>query len=170
MVIAENVAVIDNDEAPAPTLADETDKALAFWGDYQISALPAGYERVEYSGMGGSENPWAAYIYATWRNEAHERISLEYSYFDPSDTSDTDATAENPIDLLVGDDRGADSDCLCTDLSIHGLAACLVENADGTPQRLVWIDLDKKLAFHLSAEALNSDELIALAKSVSAVY
>ncbi len=165
--IAREVKPLDESKAPKPSYAGETDAALAFLGDYELGALPTGYELTEYSGMGGSEaEPWGAYVRATWRNEAHEGIFFEYSYFNPGATEGLDpAQAENPIELLVGERR--EDRYSYTDTAVNGLPACLSESIEGNDKHIQWIDLTHNLAFHLSAEALTTDELLALAESVT---
>lgn len=55
----------------------------------------------------------------------------------------------------------------CTDLTVNGQSACLVETADGTPHCLLWTNADESLSFNLSADSLTGDQLIQIAQSVA---
>ena len=143
------------------TNADTLD-AIAEFGDWAPAALPGGYTEYISSGMpskyGGEGN--YGYVYRTYVNDAGYTIKLDYEV-----TYDW-ATYETYVDYYrdLPEDVGG---YIVTDVTVRGLPAGLVENADGTPYMLAWISEDGSLAFKMYAEALTSDELIAVANSVA---
>lgn len=147
----------DKPEADANTL-----DAIAEFGDWVPAALPDGYAEYISSGMpseyGGEGN--YGYVNRTYVNDAGYTIKLDYEV-----TYDW-ATYETYVDYYrdLPEDMGG---YIVSDVTVQGLPAGLVENADGTPYMLAWISEDGALAFKMYAEALTSDELIAVANSVA---
>lgn len=158
LTLAENAHQTDD----KPETNEDTLDAIAEFSDWAPAALPDGYTECISSGMtseyGGEGN--YGYVYRTYVNDAGYTIKLDYEV-----TYDW-ATYETYVDYYrdLLEDTG---DYIVTDVTVQGLLAGLVENADGTPYMLAWISKDGALVFKMYAEAFTSDELIAVVNSVA---
>ena len=154
--------LIQNEEKNAPAEMDrDTLDAIAEFGNWAPAALPDGY--TEYTSKGlpskhGGERGYG-YVYRTYVNDAGHTITLNYEVTYDQGTYETFVDYYRDMSEVDG--------YIVTDIAVQGLPAGLVENADGTPYMLVWISADGPLAFTMYAEALTSDELIAVADSVA---
>lgn len=138
--IAKSVTRIDDADAPIPTYANKKYEALEELGDY-MPVLPEGYELYEFTGsptdMGGG---WYGYVRRHWQNDAHEVIHFCYETFSPAP------------------DAG--------EIFFNTYEEALAMAAAGE-RSLNWTDPELGLSFFLSADAMSSDQLIALAESIT---
>lgn len=154
---------------PRPSSFTESAKeALAELGGY-MPDLPDGYALTEThafpTSMGGG---WYGYVRRRFENDSHQAIELYYETFPGAGD-----TASDPLELMVGDARTRTDEYTCTDVTVWGLPACVVERKDGSlPLTVKWYAADAGpegmgLRFTLSADTLTADELTALAETIS---
>lgn len=140
LAIAESIVRTDESEAPTPTYAEEKYEALMELGDY-LPAIPEGYELYEFTGMpkehGGG---WYAYVHRHWQNENGDAIHFGYESFVP---------AEDAVNVHWTTFEEA------------------LEKAAAGESSINWADPDLGLSFMLSADALSSDQFIALMESIT---
>lgn len=151
-------SVTEQDEPLTPTLAGETDKALAELGDYAPTGLPDGYSLEHTYGYPTEDGGgWYGYVNKVFSNAGHKEIHLYYETLNGADFENT----------CVAGFRNSEGEYTCTDLTINGQSACLVETADGNSFCLLWTNADESLSFSLSADSLTGDQLIQVAQSVA---
>ena len=151
-------SVTEQDEPLTPTNAGEKDKALAELGDYAPADLPDGYSLENTYGYPTEDGGgWYGYVNKVFSNAGHEEIHLYYETLDGADFENT----------CVAGYRDSEGEYTCTDLTVNGQSACLIETADGAPHCLLWTNADESLSFSLSADGLTGDQLIQVAQSVA---
>lgn len=144
-----------------PEMSKEAEQAVEALGDWAPDELPEGYGEYITTGMPpeyGGETGYA-YVYRTYVNEAGAAIQLDYEVpVADSYTNYVDYWRDLPAELGGG---------YVTDLTVQGQPAGLVEKAEGVPEQLVWMSEDGSLVFIMKAESLTSEELLAVAESVT---
>ena len=146
-----------------PKMSEEAKQAVAALGDWAPDALPEGYVEYVTTGMPpeyGGETGYA-YVHRTYVNDAGAAIQIDYEVVVGENITYNNYVnywRDLPAELGGG---------LVKDLSIQGQPAGLVEKTEGVPERLVWLSEDGSLVFILEAETLTSEELMAVAESVT---
>ena len=147
--LAEAVQETDN----YPSMDNDTCQALEELGDWN-PALPEGYTELMSNGVPGDY----AYLWRTYSNAGHYEILLNY---------------EKPISDLEGyvsHYRSTDAGygvISYTLVVVNGCDGWLMENEDGTPFRITWLDEDNDLVFQMTTNGVDSETLLAAAQGVT---
>lgn len=147
--LAESVQETDN----YPSMDNDTCQALEELGDWN-PALPEGYTELMSNGVPGDY----AYLWRTYSNAGHYEILLNY---------------EKPISDLEGyvsHYRSTDAGygvISYTPVVVNGCDGWLMENEDGTPFRITWLDEDNDLVFQMTTNGVDSETLLAAAQGVT---
>lgn len=136
-----------------PPMDDNTIQALAELGDWQ-PVLPEGYTELVTYGMSGD----FAYLCRTFSNEKHYEIQLNYE----KAVSDL----EGYVSYYRSEDAGYGV-IRFSPVTINGMDGWLMENEDGTPFRIVWLDSVENIEFQLSTNELDSKTLLDVAQSIT---
>ena len=141
-----------------PHLNEDTLTAIAEFGDWNPTAMPGNYREYTSGGMpaeyGGESGH--GYVWRTYVNDEGYTIELYYLV----------AHGDETYEPYVASWRELPGYSV-KEVTVQGRSAGLIENDDGTPWRLTWLSEDDDLAFHLMAEGLTSEELLAVAESVA---
>ena len=147
--LAEAVQETDN----YPSMDNDTCQALEELGDWN-PALPEGYTELMSNGVPGDY----AYLWRTYSNAGHYEILLNY---------------EKPMSDLEGyvfHYRSTDAGygvISYTPVVVNGCDGWLMENEDGTPFRITWLDEDNGLVFQMTTNGVDSETLLAAAQGVT---
>ena len=147
--LAESVQETDN----YPSMDNDTCQALEELGDWN-PALPEGYTELMSNGVPGDY----AYLWRTYSNSGHYEIMLNY---------------EKPMSDLEGyvsHYRSTDAGygvISYTPVVVNGCDGWLMENEDGTPFRITWLDEDNGLVFQMTTNGVDSETLLAAAQGVT---
>ena len=147
--LAECVQETDN----YPSMDNDTCQALEELGDWN-PALPEGYTELMSNGVPGDY----AYLWRTYSNAGHYEILLNY---------------EKPMSDLEGyvsHYRSTDAGygvISYTPVVVNGCDGWLMENEDGTPFRITWLDEDNGLVFQMTTNGVDSETLLAAAQGVT---
>lgn len=136
------------------------EKALEELGDYQPE-LPEGYELFWENGSPLSHGYGvSAEVRRCWANEKYYTIQLDYELVQEGET----------LEQFVLQRKhwfsNLDKDLRETEAEVSGIPALLLEEADGSPHALLWLDGETSLLFSMEANDLSSEELLALARTV----
>ena len=146
--LAKSVQETDN----YPSMDDDTLKALEELGDW-TPALPKGFSELMSNGVPGDY----AYLWRTYANPEHYEIQLNYE----KPMSDLEGYVSHYRSGSAG--YGVIS---YTPVVINGCDGWLMENEDGTPFRITWLDEDNDLIFQMTANGVDSEILLNAAQGV----
>lgn len=136
------------------------EKALGDLGDYRPE-LPTGYELFSENGSPLSFGYGvSAEVHRCWADEKYYTIQLDYELVQEYET--LDSFVQQRKHWLSNQDK----DLRETETEVGGSPAVLLEEADGSPNALLWLDGETKLLFSMEANDLSSEELLALARTV----
>ena len=163
LAVAESV----RETGETPEISEETAAVLEQLGDWTFETMPEGYELYFSYGYPGDH----AYVYRTYENAEYYKLHLDYEA--AVYTKDVDGVVGSYRELAKMAEMYGNSveyerveKYSISELEVQGMDARLVKHEDGTPVKLVWMDLDHDLVFSLSGDGLDADELISLADSV----
>lgn len=136
------------------------ERALDDLGDYQVE-LPAGYELFsEYGSPLSFGYGVSAEVHRCWANEKYYSIRLDYERVQEGET--LEQFVQQRKHWLSNQEK----DLAEIETEVNGIPALLLEEADGSPNALLWLDSETRLLFSLEADGLGSEELLALAQTV----
>ena len=165
LAVAESV----RETGEQPQISEYTAAAIDQLGGWTLGDMPTGYCLYFSYGRPGDY----AYVYRTYEDAGHYKLHLDYEA--AVYTADIDDCAANYRELANMAEMYGNSDedgvrvekYTISELEIQGMDARLVKYEDGTPVKLMWMDLEHELVFSLSGDGFGPDELIAMAESVT---
>lgn len=136
------------------------EKALEELGDYRPE-LPAGYELFSESGSPLSHSYGVrADVRRCWADEKYYTIRLDYELLPEGESLEQYVLQRK--NWLSNQDKELRE----IETEVGGSPAVLLEEAEGRPNALLWLDRETRLLFSLEADNLSSEELLALAHTV----
>ena len=135
-----------------PSMDNDTRQALEELGDWN-PALPEGFAELMSNGVPGDY----AYLWRTYANAGHYEIQLNYE----KPMSDLEGYVSHYRNTSAG--YGVIS---YTPVVVNGCDGWLMENEDGTPFRITWLDEDNGLVFQMTTNGVDSETLLTAAQGV----
>lgn len=135
---------------------DETERAIAFLGDWWLTELPEGYELDQ---MSGGTPDFIEDMYTVTRS--YGAGALIFSYHDLRPLDQADEAERLSLDTYVESYFQYD----VTEFEVNGYRAYLAQLSDDF-WMLMWVDTERELRFVIHAYDMTQQEILAAAESV----